>query len=676
VSGVRLLDYWSPPDGAGAPVACLATSFTFEADFFTQDCLARFLSLSSAAVAGEGDRISSLAAVLEEEDRLCESQVSVLVDRRTPAEKRNLRWDLLPVHVPGGLLHAKVAALLWERSARIILGSANLTSAGYRRQVELGLAIDLDENCRVTRSVLDELVEELRRLVELAPGPRAGTLSGPKARALATVDLLDARISALSPPTTQPRDLRLAAAPARPGTSPLDRLPEVWKGAHPLWATVLSPFWDGQVPAPAAKAIGGRLTGRPAAHRRLTFVVATDPYTGAVQAPSSLAASVGDGLRVDVVAFDQPDDELRRLHAKLMVFESDEWVAALIGSSNATEAGLGLHHAHGHHELNLWIGCAADSRLAKHLRALACDGEAIDLETATCDPLSDEDEPTAPELPTGFVSCVVEPAVQNRVILSFDPGHLPAVWEVRSPAGHALFTAAAWRDLGSPTDASIDLHDELLPAYLVVEWHNGEAACQATWTANVEDRSALPPPAELAELSVDVLLAALASTRPLPLALEHELRRREPRSTDGRPVDLDPLRRFDDSGLLLQRVRHLSLALWRLQDRLGRPVTSLDALHWRLHGPFGPLAIADGLVAATEHQQALPGEAHFLLAELALTIDAVDWAKVMVGVDKRKARKLVAEALAGLEQRRQNLPPTSDDALDAYAHDAIEKARR
>ena len=74
MSGARLLDYWSPPEGAGDPVACLATTFTFDADFFTQDCLARFLSLST--VASEGDRISSIVALLEEEDRLSEAQVS------------------------------------------------------------------------------------------------------------------------------------------------------------------------------------------------------------------------------------------------------------------------------------------------------------------------------------------------------------------------------------------------------------------------------------------------------------------------------------------------------------------------------------------------------------------------------------------------------------------------
>jgi hypothetical protein len=147
---VKLLDYWSPPDGSGAPVACLATSFTFEADFFTQDCLSRFLSLST--VQAEGDPIDSIVAILEEEDKLSETHVSVLVDRSSPAEKRNLRWDGLPVSVPGGLLHAKAAVLLWERSTRVVLGSANLTGAGYRQQVELALAIDLDEGSGVPSS--------------------------------------------------------------------------------------------------------------------------------------------------------------------------------------------------------------------------------------------------------------------------------------------------------------------------------------------------------------------------------------------------------------------------------------------------------------------------------------------------------------------------------------------
>ncbi len=666
MSGMKLLDHWSPPEGAGAPVACLATTFTFEADFFTQDCLSRFLSLST--VTGEGDAISSIAAVLEEEDRLSEAQVSVLVDRSSPAEKRNLRWDVLPVGVPGGLLHAKVAALLWERSARIILGSANLTSAGYRRQVELVLPIDLDRGCQIPRSVLDDLLAELRHLTALAPGGA----SGPKGRALAVIDLLAARVEALDLPRAPPRHLRLAVAPARPGVSPLDRLANVWRGAQPLRATALSPFWDDHVPAPAVKAVRERLTGRPASHRAMTLVAAVDPFTGTVMAPPSLASQAG----VDVVAFDPPDSELRSLHAKLLLVESDEWLAALIGSSNVTEAGFGLDRRRGHHELNLWLGCPAGSRTAKHLRALARPGARVELDDERWEPVPDEDEPTTPELPRGFVNCVVHVGTSPRALLLLDPGALPASWDVRSPEGRVLLTANAWRTAGSPRDSAVDLPDEALPAYLLVHWDADEDSCQATWTANVEDRSALPPPAELAELPVDVLLAALASTRPLPVALEHELRRRARTDGKGDRLELDPLLRFDASGLLLQRTRHLSLALWRLQDRLGRPATSLEAVHWRLHGAFGPLAIADGLVSAAREQQTLPGEAHFLLAELALTIAAVDWSRVAVTIDLKHVRGLVSDVLGAIEERRQTLPPAPDPALDAYVRDALQAARR
>lgn len=664
MSGVKLLDYWSPPDGSGAPVACLATSFTFEADFFTQDCLARFLSLST--VQGEGDRISSIVAVLEEEDRLSEAQVSVLVDRSSPAEKRNLRWDVLPVAVPGGLLHAKAAVLLWERATRIVLGSANLTSAGYRQQVELVLAVDLDEGCGVPASFIFDLATELRGLVALVPD----ALAGPKERAMASIATLEARVADLALPTGGSKDLRLAVAPARPGLSPLDQMDSVWRGGQPLWATVVSPFWDDATPAPAVAAIRKRLTGRPASDRSVTLVAAVDPFVGTVQAPPSLASQ-----HAEIFAFDPPDKELRSLHAKLLLMESPEWVAALMGSSNATTSGYGLAPGHGHHELNVWIGCPASSKTAKHLRSLARIGEAIDLAETAWEAVADEDEQRGPLLPGGFVGCVID-AATRQARFTFQASGLPVSWEVRTPAGHAMVTSGAWRERDRPPELIVDLPDELLPPYFDVRWESDDGQEQATWIANVEDRGALPPPAELKELPVNVLLAALASSRPLPVALEQELRRAERATGATEHVELDPLRRFDDSSLLLQRTRHLSLALWRLQDRLQRPASNLDALRWRLHGSLGPAAIADGLVAAALDDRALPGEAHFLLAELALTVAAVDWRLVVGSLAWPDVQEIVASALDVIEQRRTELPPAPHETLDAYVRDALAEARR
>jgi hypothetical protein len=666
VSAPRLLDHWSPPDGAGTAVAALATSFTFQADFFDEDCLARFLALSS--VPSEGDRISSVAAVLEMEDRLSEAQVTVLVDRSTGTEKRNLRWDLLSVAVPGGLLHVKVAVLLWERSARIVLGSANLTPAGYRQQVETAIAIEVDEGCRVPRPVLDDLVLELRGLVDLAsddPGD-----DGPKARAAATVDRFEARVAALSLPANADRNLRLGIAPARPGVTPLDALPSVWRGPQPLWATVLSPFWDDTLPAPAMEAIRGVLTGRPATRRELTAVAAIDPRTEAVKAPPAMAKEKD----VELVAFEPPDDELRLLHAKILVVESDEWVAAMIGSSNATEAGYGLSPVRGHRELNLWIGCPATSREAAALRALTRVGSRLEVDEVDWEPELDEDESTTPPLHIGFQACVVRPHPPG-VTLTFDAALLPASWSVSTPNDAELLASKAWRDAGSPSVLTAPMPSDVLPAYLIVRWSDDTQELRATWTANVEDRGALPPPEELRNLPVELLLDALSSTRPLPIAFEQELRRRERGDGDGDGrTELDPLKRFNDRGLLLQRTRRVSLALWRLQERLERRTSSIDALQWRLNGPFGPVAIADGLLAASA--ELVPGEPQFLLAELALTVAAVDWASVAPSVPKAVVRAAVDSALAAIDDRRAALNRAEDPAVERYVTDAMQAARR
>jgi hypothetical protein len=408
----------------------------------------------------------------------------------------------------------------------------------------------------------------------------------------------------------------------------------------------------------------------------MSLLVGANPVTGRVQAPRSLAVQPG----TEAVAFDAPDagNEYRQLHAKVLLFESDDWLAAMIGSSNVTRAGYGLDARRGHYELNLWIGCRTRSRAAQQLRSLAPVAGPLEILSEEWGQDPDEDEPTLPVLPAGFGSCLVAVGPPARLRLGFElSAPLPESWEVRTPTGHPVYTAGEWRGAGSPSLAEIDLPDDILPAYLDVRWRQGAGELHATWTVNVLDRGALPPPAELRQLPVDLVIAALSSTRPLPVALEEEWRRRERQGQEGNgAVDLDPLRRFDSSGMLLQRTRRLSLALWRLQHRLGRPATSLDVIAWRLNGAFGPAAIADGVVAESHAEQSLPGEGHFVLAELALTISAVDWHQVAPGLDQHAVGQLVAGVLDYIEERRGALPPAPDPAMDRYACEAFAEVQR
>ena len=132
-----MLDLWQLPEGAGDPVGCLATTYTFHPGLFDEQCLARFLEIES-----EPDR-EDLAFLLERETRLGGVYAGVLVDHTQAGVEHSLRWDVLPVRVRAGKQHAKISLLSWTRRLRIIIASANLTEPGYRSNFEVAAAVDL-----------------------------------------------------------------------------------------------------------------------------------------------------------------------------------------------------------------------------------------------------------------------------------------------------------------------------------------------------------------------------------------------------------------------------------------------------------------------------------------------------------------------------------------------------
>ncbi|KAA0098919.1 hypothetical protein CIW49_13665 [Mycolicibacterium sp. P1-18] len=95
-----------------------------------------------------------------------------------------------------------------------------------------------------------------------------------------------------------------------------------------------------------------------------------------------------------------------------------------------------------------------------------------------------------------------------------------------------------------------------------------------------------------------------------------------------------------------------------------------------MRGAIGPLAIADGIVKAEQEKESLPGEAHFLLAELALTVAAVDWEHVATEIPYGPVRALIIETVREIRNRLNALPPASDPALNVYVRDALAKAAR
>ena len=190
------------------------------------------------------------------------------------------------------------------------------------------------------------------------------------------------------------------------------------------------------------------------------------------------------------------------------------------------------------------------------------------------------------------------------------------------------------------------------------------------------DPGKLLPPLELRSLPIDLLLRVLASTRPIYDSIAREIERRELVRKGSLPEELDPLKRYSSVGQLLGRARRVSAALEGLRQRLEQPVGSLDTLRWRLFGPIGPKAIAEGLLRESEVPEAgfVRGEASFILAELALTLKRVEWRSTFRLIDAKAGRAEVRRLAAELADLRDRFP--SVPQLDVYVDEAFAEATR
>ncbi|NVN97183.1 hypothetical protein HXX01_03050, partial [Candidatus Nomurabacteria bacterium] len=132
----KILDCWSPPKDAGTPVGCLSTTYTFDPELYEEDCLSRFLQMKSDF------NEDSVTYLIEREERLSNiSCAAVLVDKEHSNKRRNPRWDLISMRYRG-TFHPKVTVIYWSGCIRLMVGSANLTKAGYRENQEIFCVVD------------------------------------------------------------------------------------------------------------------------------------------------------------------------------------------------------------------------------------------------------------------------------------------------------------------------------------------------------------------------------------------------------------------------------------------------------------------------------------------------------------------------------------------------------
>ncbi len=635
-----LLELWRPPRGAGEPIGCIATTYTFSPGLFDEQCLARFLDIGS-----EPNR-EDLAFLLERESKLGSVYAGVLVDYTQAGIEHSLRWYVLPVRISAGKQHAKISLLVWSQHIRIIIASANLTDPGYRTNYEVAIAVDLsprDANIKV----FTETMSFLRSLLLLVPGGSDKPLEVQKAETFLKQVERQARNWQ---PTRRGRTTQQHLAITipeidsnHPSQSCLDEAVEYCRsrGGSPTEVMIASPFFDANDESGRVTASLCKLMAR-GSQRDLCFCVPEirsddDSALARLAAPKTLI-EIPPAYQGNVIIKILPDvdkDKNRRpWHAKMLALRSEKFSALMIGSSNFTCAGMGVvSNCNAEANLLTIIDRTNYNREISQIEDVWPEMKQIkDPEAAEwlgVQPLNEEEEMSkTPQLPAGFLLATYRAGDKRYIILRFAPAHLPEDWSIYSCGqdNRQLFSAQNWKTNSNPSTIEIAWDSIYPPEKLLVRWAGNEAFMPI----NVEDSKHLPPPAELEHMTADDMLLILASADPSAAFRVWAKRQRPSDLFDteldaATPPDLDPLHRYDLQVTFLHRIRRKARILAQLRSNLQRPVWGKQALEWRLRGFIGIEPLADRLVGEIVKATGSTDEALLTLADFLIVLNEVDY---------------------------------------------------
>ena len=635
-----LLELWRPPQGAGDPVGCLATTFTFTPGLFDEQCLARFLEIES-----EPNR-DDLAFLLERETQLGGVYAGVLVDHRKAGVEHSLRWDVLPVRIRGGIQHAKVSLLAWSRHVRIIVASANLTEPGYRSNFEVAAEVN-STPAQARNDILADVVRFLGHLIDWVPGAQQGLPEVRRAQTFLS-QVLD--LTEGWKPARRAKAVRQTLVCTLPATGPdgLTRssLQEAItqcrkRGGSPHEAWVASPFFDDPE---GARYLSSQLCKSMVrgGNRKVRFCVpgsregngASPPRLSAPDTLVETPPNYGTSVSVRMLPQLDPDKNQRPWHAKMLALRGETYSGLLAGSSNFTCAGMGVR-SHSNAEANLltvidWVAYAKE---IGRLEAVWPEMERVDdpNDAEWIGSLPDDEEADregAFLVPPGFLAATYQAGDERLITFRFDPPHLPEEWAIdaQGQGGGELLSSATWTETGQAEIVQIPWPSIQPPGRILVRWDEHEAFLPL----NVEDRGALPAPSILEHMSSNDMLWILAATDP-SAAFRAWAQTHAPSELfdvdldSATPPDLDPLRRHSLEATFLHRIRRRARVLAQLRQNLERPVWGQQALEWRLRGFIGVQALAIRFGEELSPESASPDDALLALSDFMIVLREVDY---------------------------------------------------
>lgn len=676
----KLLDYWEPPDNIKEPIGCIATSFTFDSSFFEEQCLTRFVKMESDALS------DGPAYLIEREEKFSALKcASVLVDTNHCKGKRSLRWDLLPFKSNNGILHAKISLLHWVNYVRIIIGSANLTEDGYRKNQEVFGVVDFFEDSEAPYDFLTKTLEYLNLLIEQ-------NQYDIKSEAIERYKEFIILVSKNSRNWRNERSFKknrdISIHPIfsdQNSNDLLSQVKELWYDyatRPPKWSYINSPFFDPpNAENKPAKKIWEILNQRGNAEVQYNIIAEedkTDENKLLLYAPDSLdyAPENRSETYVNFAALSEWENKrYRPIHMKSIILENENWYFYMIGSSNFTSAGLALGK-HRNYEANILYVVNANKNKdgEKLLNNAYMDGELIDesIELQWI-PKEDEDisaEDSLPTLHKAFRSASLNFIKDKFIIeLDLDTKLMPKSFFIYEELmKKELYNSNKWKSAERPSNVIIEYDEQRPPSGLFVKWD--KLTVTVWWPINILNSSVLPPPEELKNLPLDVLLSVLSSSKPPHRVISEWLRKQIKTNSEKEDSPLiDPHKRVNTSTFLLQRTRKISYSLTALKEKLEKPIYTIESLHWRVFGPIGVKALYKAILETAKSEE----EKAFLLTETALEL-----ANLKPQINKETIRlaefkKTIKEIIIELKVEINNLNISSDQPLSDYINNAFQE---
>ncbi len=340
----KLMDRLRGSESFGKLLGIVTTTFEMNVDFFETDFLPTLLGLGAW-----DDRNWSSRVALER--HLAELEIVTLLQDAGPYQgrPRSLRIETIPVYLPGmPILHSKVLLAVFEHAVRLIVGSANLTEQGYRKNLESVAVLTTTKQepikAHLIRAALSEFESYFSR--HLSP---------------ASSQLIASALNQLESIASEP-------------SNPSDWV--VWSGhGDPLWKkfldkwptdekvskiTIVSPFWseENSRNGPISSFLTELQNRAIIASGAILHLLSNGEKVGETYLPK-IPNSIGllEFRKYDVAAFawsvnpNVPKNEIdvagdfefiRSLHAKIVIIESEKSSLAYFGSANFTRRGWGF----------------------------------------------------------------------------------------------------------------------------------------------------------------------------------------------------------------------------------------------------------------------------------------------------------------------------------------------